>query len=61
MVMVLQRPQGLSGCEAVEAFSFDAPWKYLYGGFTFDYPSFSHTCWWTCGRGWLLPAGRSGL
>jgi hypothetical protein len=42
-VMVLQRLQGLSDREAVEAFSFDARWKYACGGLPFDYPSFSHT------------------
>jgi Transposase DDE domain/Transposase domain (DUF772) len=42
-VMVLQRLQGLSDREAVEAFSFDARWKYACGGLVFDYPSFSHT------------------
>jgi hypothetical protein len=42
-VMVLQRLQGLSDREAVQAFSFDARWKYACGGLAFDYPSFSHT------------------
>jgi hypothetical protein len=42
-VMVLQRLQGLSDREAVEAFSFDARWKYACGGLAFDHPSFSHT------------------
>src|SRR6266508_1495208 len=42
-VMVLQRLQGLSDREAVEAFCFDARWKYACGGLAFDYPSFSHT------------------
>jgi IS5 family transposase len=42
-VMVLQRLQGLSDREAVEAFSFDARWKYACGGLVFDYPGFSHT------------------
>jgi hypothetical protein len=42
-VMVLQRLQGLSDREAVQAFSFDARWKYACGGLPFDYPSFSHT------------------
>ena len=42
-VMVLQRLQGLSDREAVEAFSFDTRWKYACGGLAFDYPSFSHT------------------
>jgi hypothetical protein len=42
-VMVLQRLQGCSDREAVEAFSFDVRWKYACGGLAFDYPSFSHT------------------
>jgi hypothetical protein len=42
-VMVLQRLHGLSDREAVEAFSFDARWKYACGGLAFDYPGFSHT------------------
>jgi hypothetical protein len=42
-VVVLQRLQGLSDREAVEAFSFDARWKYACGGLAFDYPGFSHT------------------
>jgi Transposase domain (DUF772) len=42
-VMVLQRLQGLSDREAVEAFCFDARWKYACGGLSFDYPGFSHT------------------
>src|SRR5207247_3923657 len=37
------RLQGLSDREAVEAFSFDARWKYACGGLAFDYPGFSHT------------------
>jgi hypothetical protein len=41
--MVLQRLQGLSDREAVEAFSFDARWKYACGGLPYDYPGFSHT------------------
>jgi len=41
--MVLQRLQGCSDREAVEAFSFDARWKYACGGLAFDYPGFSHT------------------
>jgi hypothetical protein len=41
--MVLQRLQGLSDREAVEAFSFDARWKRACGGLAFDYPSFGHT------------------
>src|SRR4029450_7895582 len=42
-VMVLQRLQGLSDREAVEAFCFDARWKYAAGGLSFDYPGFAHT------------------
>jgi hypothetical protein len=42
-VMVLQRLGGLSDREAVEAFCFDARWKYACGGLPFDYPGFSHT------------------
>jgi hypothetical protein len=42
-VMVLQRLQGLSDREAVEAFGFDARWKYACGGLAYDYPGFSHT------------------
>src|SRR4029450_13514574 len=42
-VMVLQRLGGLSDREAVEAFSFDARWKYACGGLPYDYPGFSHT------------------
>ena len=35
-VMVLQRLHGLSDREAVEAFEFDARWKYACGGLDFD-------------------------
>lgn len=42
-VMVLQRLHGLSDREAVEAFSFDARWKYACGGLDFDHPGFVHT------------------
>ena len=42
-VMVLQRLYGLSDREAVEAFEFDARWKYACGGLDFDYPGFVHT------------------
>lgn len=41
-VMVLQRLFGRSDREAVEAFEFDARWKYACG-VDLDYPSFSHT------------------
>lgn len=42
-VMVLQRLHGLSDREAVEAFEFDARWKYACGGLDFDHPGFVHT------------------
>jgi hypothetical protein len=42
-VMVLQRWHGLSDRDAVEAFEFDARWKYACGGLDFDYPGFAHT------------------
>jgi hypothetical protein len=42
-VMVLQRLQGCSDREAVEAFCFDARWKYACGGLPYDHPGFSHT------------------
>jgi hypothetical protein len=41
--MVLQRLQGCSDREAVEAFRFDARWRYACGGLPFDDPGFSHT------------------
>jgi hypothetical protein len=40
-VMVLQRLQGCSDREAVEAFCFDARWKYACGGLAYDYPGFT--------------------
>ena len=43
VVMVLQRLFGLSDREAVQAFEFDARWKYACGGLDFDYPGFVHT------------------
>ncbi len=43
VVMVLQRFFGLSDREAVQAFEFDARWKYACGGLDFDYPGFVHT------------------
>ncbi|MGI9017565.1 MAG: IS1182 family transposase, partial [Euzebya sp.] len=43
VVMVLQRWHGLSDRDAVEAFEFDARWKYACGGLDFDYPGFAHT------------------
>ncbi|MCZ7627637.1 MAG: transposase [Microthrixaceae bacterium] len=42
-VMVLQRWLGLSDREAVQAFEFDARWKYACGGLDFDYPGFAHS------------------
>lgn len=42
-VMVLQKLNGLSDREAVDAFTFDARWKYACGGLDFDYPGFAHT------------------
>ncbi|MGH9245468.1 MAG: IS1182 family transposase [Acidimicrobiales bacterium] len=43
VVMVLQRWFGLSDREAVQAFEFDARWKYACGGLDFDHPGFVHT------------------
>ena len=43
VVMVLQRLLSLSDREAVEAFEFDARWKYAAGGLDIDFPGFSHT------------------
>ncbi|MBA2694297.1 MAG: IS1182 family transposase [Actinobacteria bacterium] len=43
VVMVLQRWHGLSDRDAVEAFEFDARWKYACGGLDFDHPGFAHT------------------
>lgn len=43
VVMVLQRLFGLSDREAVDAFEFDARWKYACGGLDFDHPGFVHT------------------
>ena len=42
-VMVLQRLFGLSDREAVEAFEFDARWKWAAGGLDLDYGGFAHT------------------
>jgi hypothetical protein len=42
-VMMLQKLGCLSDREAVEAFTFDARWKYACGGLDFTYPSFAHT------------------
>jgi hypothetical protein len=57
-VTVLQRLQGLPDQEAVEAFSFDARWKYACGGLAFDYPGFSHTVLVTCAPVWPPRQGR---
>ena len=43
VVMVLQRLNGLSDREAVDAFAFDLRWKYAAGALDFDHPSFVHT------------------
>jgi hypothetical protein len=43
VVMVLQRYSGMSDREAVDAFAFDARWKYAAGALAFDHPSFVHT------------------
>lgn len=43
VVMILQRWHALSDREAVDAFTFDARWKYACGGLDFDYPGFAHT------------------
>ena len=42
-VMILQCWFGLSDREAVEAFEFDARWKYACGSLHMEYPGFSHT------------------
>jgi hypothetical protein len=42
-VMVPQRLFRLSDREAVEAFEFDARWKYACGGLALDHPGFVHT------------------
>jgi hypothetical protein len=41
--MVLQRYSGMSDREAVDAFAFDARWKYAAGALDFDFPGFVHT------------------
>jgi hypothetical protein len=43
VVMVLQRYSGMSDREAVDAFTFDARWKYAAGALAFDHPGFVHT------------------
>ena len=42
-VMVLQKFWGMSDREAVDAFCFDARWKWAAGNLDFDYPGFAHT------------------
>src|SRR5919199_1354311 len=58
-VMVLQRLQGLSDREAVEAFCFDARWKYACGGWRSTPPASAIPCWWICARGWPPLPGPS--
>ena len=63
VVMVLQRLFGLSDREAVEAFCFDARWKYACGGLDSTIQGSRTRCWWRCGPGWqplLIPVGSSG-
>ncbi|CAN5484542.1 hypothetical protein BH09MYX1_BH09MYX1_67950 [soil metagenome] len=43
VVMVLQRYSGMSDREAVDAFAFDARWKYAAGALDYDFPGFVHT------------------
>lgn len=43
VVMLMQRLNGLSDREAVDASCFDARWNYACGGLVFDYPGFAHT------------------
>ena len=43
VVMVLQRYSGMSDREAVDAFVFDARWKFAAGLLDFDHPGFVHT------------------
>ena len=43
VVMVLQRYTGMSDREAVDAFAFDARWKYAAGALDFDHAGFVHT------------------
>lgn len=43
VTMVLQRSSGLSDRGAVDAFAFDARWKYAAGALDYDYPGFVHT------------------
>lgn len=43
VVMVLQRLQGLSDREAVDAFAFDLRWKHAAGALEFDHRGFVHT------------------
>src|SRR5439155_22269608 len=60
VVMVLQRLNGLSDREAVEAFTFDARWKYACGGLAFDYPGFAHTVLVDMRARRLVPNSRTG-
>jgi hypothetical protein len=59
VVVVLQRLFGLSDREAVEAFCFDARWKYACGGLDFDYLGLLTRCWSTCEPAWT-PRARPG-
>jgi hypothetical protein len=43
VTMVLQRYSGMSDREAVDAFAFDARWKYAAGALDFDHRGFVHT------------------
>jgi hypothetical protein len=43
VVLVLQRYSGMSDREAVDAFAFDARWKYAAGALDYDHPGFVHT------------------
>src|SRR6266542_1384803 len=59
-VMVLQRLQGLSDREAVEAYAFDARWRYAAGVGGYDcggWGSFAHTVLVDM-RAWLAGSGR---
>ena len=59
VVMVLQRPSSASrDREAVEAFEFDARWKYAAGGLVFDYPGFAHTVLVDMQRAWPVVSER---
>ena len=43
VVMALQRFNGMSDREAVDAFAFDLRWKYAAGALDFNHPGFVHT------------------